>query len=49
MDINHPRLQLGLSYSSVNRFIRFAVVSSSGVVVDLQPEKPSSVPPFAIV
>ena len=35
MDINHPRSQLGFSCSSINRFIRFAVVGSSGVAVDL--------------
>jgi len=34
-DINYPRLQLSLSWLSVARFIRFAVVGLGGVAVDL--------------
>jgi putative flippase GtrA len=35
LDINYPRLQLGLSWLSVAQFIRFAVVGLGGVAVDL--------------
>ncbi len=35
LDINYPKFQLGLSYLSLTRFIRFAVVGLSGVAVDL--------------
>lgn len=35
MDINYPKLQLGLSCLFVTRFIRFAIVGLSGVAVDL--------------
>ncbi|MCM0588914.2 MAG: GtrA family protein [Gloeotrichia echinulata DVL01] len=35
LDINYPRLQLGLSWLSIARFMRFGVVGLSGVAVDL--------------